>query len=131
MFCFVSFREQTLVVFNRFFHERFCHWIVHENRCIERFVFCLNKVEQIFGIKREKLSLRDFPLSINAAPIFIKYRRISLYSSWWHNTATKHRLAFCLVFHLMTTIVFSQREFPEKTNIILLLIFFCQSNAQR
>ena len=116
-FCFVSLGKETLVVFNRFLCERFCHWIVVENRCIERFVFCLNKVEQIFGIKREKLSLGDFPLSINSSPISIKYRRISLYSSWRHDRVTNHRLVSCLVFHLKTTIVFSQREFVKETNI--------------
>ena len=91
--------------------------IVDETRCVERSMFCLNKVEHIFGIKREKLSLWDFPLSINSAPISIKYRRISLYSSWRHKRGTKHRLVSCLVFHLTTTIVFSQRESVEETNI--------------
>ena len=91
--------------------------IIDETRCVERSMFCLNKVEQIFGIKREKLSLWDFPLSINFAPISIKYRRISLYSSWQHSRVTKHRLVSCLVFHQTTTIVFSQREFVEETNI--------------
>ena len=122
--CFASLGEEALVVFNLFFRKRFCHWIVVENRCVERFVFCLNKVEQIFKIKREKLSLGDFPLSINSTPKSIKYRRISLYSAWRHNTAKKHRLVFCLVFHLTTTIVFSQREFVEETNIFSFVDLF-------
>ena len=70
------------------------------------------------------MSLGDFPLSIDSSPVIIKYRRISLYSSWWHNTETKHRLVFCFVLHLTTTIVFSQREFVEETNFFSLVDHF-------
>ena len=115
LFCFLW--RCNVGLFNRFFWKRFCHWIVAENRCVESFVFCWNEVEQIFGIKREKLSLWDFPLSINSAPISIKSRRISHHSTQRHNRATKHRLVSSLIFHLTTTIVFSQTEFVEETNI--------------
>ena len=122
MFFFVSFREETFIFSidssARDFVIGFSSKIDASND-----LFCLNKVEQIFRIKREKLSLKDFPQSINSGPIFIKYRRISLYSSWRHNTAKKYRLVFYLVIYFTTT----YRLFSERIHRRNEHFFFCWS----
>ena len=100
--CFCFLRRRNVPLFNRVFCERFSHWILVEDRWIERFVFVL---EELF---RVKLSRSDFPLSIKLC-------------------ANLHEI--CLLFELAaeqsdrTSMGFF--TWREQTNI------FCQSNVER